>query len=287
MTISGLTLIRNAIKCGYCITQTINCLDQISDEIIVMEGNSDDGTICILEELQAKNSKIKIIHSDWDLKSSDGLEFKRITDQGMKLCEGDYIFYLQADEIMHLEDVKEIPKNIGSHTFISFPIIHLRAGLELAWTEEAIQASKFYNRAVRFLKNSPQITSRYDAYSFWIEGQDPYFYSWQSNYPVFHMGYIVAKTTCQKIINHSRYFYRPDTDLGRNLKHRAAIAFEILCEIEKGTLNDEEAWQIIFEYNLVAYGPSQVKPHSYKIPPEALQILPQHTRDFPLGNLEW
>jgi glycosyltransferase involved in cell wall biosynthesis len=64
MTITGLTIIRNGLKYDYPFIESIKSLIPICDEIIVVAGNSDDGTN---EAIAALNEpKIKMIHTVWD-----------------------------------------------------------------------------------------------------------------------------------------------------------------------------------------------------------------------------
>lgn len=267
--ISGLTLIRNATHCGYPIELVIDCLDVISDEIIVMEGHSTDNTLELLHKIN--NPKLKIIKSHWDLKSTDGLEFKTITDNGLKHCSGNFIFYLQGDEVMHHKDIKMIPDILGSDDCVRFPIVHLR-GLDKAWDEKFTKY--YYHRAIRFFRNGKGFEALYDAFSFESPTTAK---TWESNLPIFHAGYIDAKSVCLKLINHAKNFYVPTTKIGKNVLFRAHVAYEIFLSLEDGKIDDAMAWRVILDNKLTTCHSSELSRHNYSLPPGL------HTR-FPHGK---
>ncbi len=93
---------KNAGKLFYPMRQAIESILPICDEFVVAIGDSDpdDNT---LAEIEAINSpKIRIIHTVWDLeKYPRGMENAHQTDIAMKACTGDWLFYVQADEVVH------------------------------------------------------------------------------------------------------------------------------------------------------------------------------------------
>src|ERR1700727_3107375 len=100
MTISGFTMVRNATKLYYPIKQAITSILPIVDEFVVAlgEGDPDDKT---LDEIRSINSdKIRIIHTVWDLdKYPRGMEHAHQTDIAKAAGKGDWLFYLQGDEV--------------------------------------------------------------------------------------------------------------------------------------------------------------------------------------------
>ncbi|MEN6510536.1 MAG: hypothetical protein ABFD00_01715 [Chloroherpetonaceae bacterium] len=111
MTISGFTFVKNATKLYYPIKQSILSIIPIVDEYVVALGDcdADDRTI---DEIQSINSsKIKIINTVWDTqKYSNGTENAHQTDIAKSHCSGDWLFYLQADEVCHEKDLPKIQK---------------------------------------------------------------------------------------------------------------------------------------------------------------------------------
>jgi hypothetical protein len=102
MTISGFTMVKNATKLYYPIKQSIQSILSIVDEFVVAIGDCDEDDRT-LEEVQSIGSdKIKIIRTIWDLtKYPRGMENAHQTDIAKEACIGDWLFYLQADEVVH------------------------------------------------------------------------------------------------------------------------------------------------------------------------------------------
>ena len=102
MKISGFTMAKNADKLYYPIKESIESILPIVDEFVVAIGDNDSDDHS-LERIQAINSdKIKIIRTRWDLeKYSRGTENAHQTDIAKEACSGDWLFYLQADEVIH------------------------------------------------------------------------------------------------------------------------------------------------------------------------------------------
>jgi glycosyltransferase involved in cell wall biosynthesis len=102
MKISGFTMAKNTSKLYYPIKEAIESILPICDEFVVALGDCDpDDTT---EELinSIGSDKIRIIHTVWDIeKYPRGMENAHQTDIAMKACTGDWLFYLQADEVIH------------------------------------------------------------------------------------------------------------------------------------------------------------------------------------------
>ena len=63
MKVSGFTFIRNAIKFDYPIVEAIKSILPICDEVVVAVGNSDDNTLDLIKNIDAK---VRIIETVWD-----------------------------------------------------------------------------------------------------------------------------------------------------------------------------------------------------------------------------
>ncbi|OQY08843.1 MAG: hypothetical protein B6I28_04080 [Fusobacteriia bacterium 4572_132] len=109
MKISGFSMIKNATKLYYPIREAIMSILPIVDEFVVAVGDCDenDETRLLIESIES--DKIKIIDTVWDLeKYPRGMENAHQTDIAKKACSGDWLFYLQADEVIHEKYHKEI-----------------------------------------------------------------------------------------------------------------------------------------------------------------------------------
>lgn len=104
MRISGFTFVRNAIDLYYPVVESITSILPICDEFIVAAGDSTDGTTELLRTI--KDPKLKIIETVWDESQFvHGATNAVQTNIALDACTGDWAFYLQADEVVHEEDL--------------------------------------------------------------------------------------------------------------------------------------------------------------------------------------
>lgn len=107
MQISGFSVVRNAIRYDYPFIESLKSLLPLVDELVLAVGDCDDGTV---EALAAIDSpKLKVIHTVWDpAVRSGGLIISQQTNLALDACQGDWCFYLQADEVLHENDLDRI-----------------------------------------------------------------------------------------------------------------------------------------------------------------------------------
>jgi len=111
MKISGFTYVRNGFKMGYPFMASIHSLLPIVDELVVVVGNSEDGTREAVENL--KNDKIIIVDSIWEEeKRRNGEIFREQSNIGLNKITGDWAIHLQADEVLKQSARKELIKYI-------------------------------------------------------------------------------------------------------------------------------------------------------------------------------
>jgi len=168
MTISGFTMVRNGAKYYYPIKQAISSILPIVDEFVVALGASDpdDRT---LEEIESIGSdKIRIIHTVWDLeKYPRGMEHAHQTDIAKAACKGDWLFYVQSDEVVHEADLPGIRQRCEE-------LLHDRSieGLLFKYRhfwgdyDHYITSHAWYANEIRIIRNDPEIHSWESAQSF-------------------------------------------------------------------------------------------------------------------------
>jgi hypothetical protein len=168
MKISGFTMVKNATKLYYPIAESIQSILPIVDEFIVALGDCDpdDGTRKAIESIAS--DKIKIIDTIWDLhKYPDGMENAHQTDIAKALCSGDWLFYLQADEVIHEKYLKNIEEACEKYIDNSnvegllFKYIHFWGDYK-----HHQNAHGWYKNEIRIIKNLPEIHSWESAQSF-------------------------------------------------------------------------------------------------------------------------
>ncbi|MFH2096257.1 MAG: hypothetical protein ABIJ16_11170 [Bacteroidota bacterium] len=168
MKISGFTMAKNADKLYYPVRESILSILPIVDEFIVAIGDcdADDNTRKLVESISSP--KVKIIDTVWDLnKYPGGTENAHQTDIAREQCRGDWLFYLQADEVVHEKDLPVIRKRCtelldDSETEgLLFNYRHFWGDFDHCHNSHA-----WYKKEIRIIRNHPDIHSWESAQSF-------------------------------------------------------------------------------------------------------------------------
>ena len=159
---------RNVSKLYYPMAQAIASILPLVDEFVVAlgAGDPDDTT---REDIEALGSpKIRIIDTEWDLeKFPRGMENAHQTDIAMQHCQGDWLFYLQADEVVHEEDHDSIRNQCEKYLndpevegFV-FDYLHFWGDFQ-----HVHRTHNWYKREIRIVRNREDIHSWRSAQSF-------------------------------------------------------------------------------------------------------------------------
>ncbi len=168
MKISGFTMGKNVDKLYYPIKPAIMSILPIVDEFIVALGKGDDDDKTREEILSIGSDKIKIIDTVWDLdKYPNGMENAHQTDIAKKHCTGDWLFYLQADEVIHEKFLPVIKKRCEE-------LLHDKEVEGLLFRYKHFWGDydhyhfshHWYKHEIRIVKNDPEIHSWESAQSF-------------------------------------------------------------------------------------------------------------------------
>ena len=107
MKVSGFTFIRNGSILGYPFIESIKSILPICDEFVIAVGKSDDDTLSKIRAIKSK--KIRIIETVWNENMQDrGFVYAQQKMIAQYNCTGDWAFYLEADEILHEDDLPKI-----------------------------------------------------------------------------------------------------------------------------------------------------------------------------------
>ncbi len=168
MLISGFTMVKNGTKLYYPIKESIASILPIVDEFVVALGNcdTDDHT---REEIESLGSdKVRIIDTVWNTNAfPNGTENAHQTDIAKEACSGRWLFYLQADEVIHEKFLPEIKEQCEKYLqdqevegFL-FNYVHF-------WGDywHYIPNHGWYPREIRIIRNDPDIHSWRSAQSF-------------------------------------------------------------------------------------------------------------------------
>jgi hypothetical protein len=168
MKISGFSMGKNTGKLYYPLKQAILSILPIVDEFIVALGDSDPDDQTRDDILRIQSKKIKIIDTVWDIeKYTRGTEHAHQTDIAKSHCTGDWLFYLQSDEVVHEEDLPLIQQKCKEYLddqrvegFL-FKYYHF-------WGDynHYQNSHTWYRKEIRIIRNDPDIHSWGSAQSF-------------------------------------------------------------------------------------------------------------------------
>jgi hypothetical protein len=168
MTISGFTMGKNAQKLYYPMKQAILSILPIVDEFIVVLGDSDTDDRSRSEIESIGSQKIKIIDTVWDIeKYPRGMEHAHQTDIAKSFCKGEWLFYLQSDEVIHEDDLPVIKQRCEELVHdqevegLLFDYIHFWGNYHHIQNNHC-----WYRKEIRIIRNRPDIHSWVSAQSF-------------------------------------------------------------------------------------------------------------------------
>jgi glycosyltransferase involved in cell wall biosynthesis len=111
MKVSAFTFIKNGQILGYPFLQSIQSILTIVDEFVINVGESEDDTLEMIKSI--KDKKIRIIESKWN----DGMQDRGYVYGQQKMiaqfnCTGDWVFYIEGDEVYHEKDLEKIKRSM-------------------------------------------------------------------------------------------------------------------------------------------------------------------------------
>ncbi len=148
--------IKNVLSQGYPFVESIISALPICKEFIISDGYSDDGSYEILKKLGDIYSNIEIIRIKWPAKSANGEILAETANNTKELCNGKYIFYIQANEVIHEKSIlklKSIPSLHPKVNLFHLPVYNI-LGKQLLFSEEF---------RLRLTKNNKDIVAIGDA----------------------------------------------------------------------------------------------------------------------------
>ncbi len=158
MKVSGFTFMRNASMLGYPFVQSIKSVLPIVDEFIIALGPCEDETEEMIEDIGS--AKIKIVHTQWNENMRTDVRLKGFVYGQQKSialfnCTGDWAFYLEADEVVHEDDLPVVRAAMEKYLHddrveaLVFDYIHFYGNRNtFAWSPG------WYRRAPRILRNN-------------------------------------------------------------------------------------------------------------------------------------
>jgi hypothetical protein len=168
MKVTGLTIIRNAIKYDYPVVEAITSILPLCDEFVVAVGKSEDDTLSLIKHIGSP--KIRILETVWDDTLRQGgqvlaLETNKALDAVSK--DTDWCFYIQSDECVHekyLDTIRDAMlkyKDDGRVDGLLFDYKHFYGSYDYTGNSR-----RWYRKEIRIVRNDPEIRSYRDAQGF-------------------------------------------------------------------------------------------------------------------------
>ena len=196
MKISGFTFLRNGQILGYPFVASIRSILPIVDEFVIALGPCDDDTEKMIRAIG--DAKIRIIPTIWNERmrgdySVGGFVYGQQKSLALFNCTGDWAFYLEADEVLHENDLPKIRAAMGKHLnderveALAFDYLHFYGNKNtIAWSPG------WYRSEVRIIRNTIPAWSSEALFFNVVEGHK------KSRYPraahtgtmIFHYGWV-------------------------------------------------------------------------------------------------
>jgi len=154
MKVSAFTFIKNGQILGYPFLESIQSILPIVDEFVINVGESEDDTLEMIRSI--KDNKIRIIESKWSDKMRDrGYVYGQQKMIAQFNCTGDWVFYIEGDEVYNEKDLKNIRASMDVHLndtnveALVFDFMHFYGN-----ANSVLDSPGWYRSEARIIKNS-------------------------------------------------------------------------------------------------------------------------------------
>lgn len=231
--ISGFTFVRNGVQFDYPFTESLRSLAPLVDELVVFVGKGTDATPARVAEVASEYpGRFKIFESVWDESlRKDGLVLSQQTNLAIGKCSGDWGVYLQADEVLHEEDLEKIRRAIvACHNDpevdgLLFDYVHFYGDFQVINRNPSA-----YRREVRAIRLSRGIESWKDAQGFrrkLADGSMEKLRVKHSGARIFHYGWVRPPEVMKEKTQAMDKLYHPDGEgTGDNHRYKRIYGLE-------------------------------------------------------------
>ena len=238
MKVAGFTIIRNAIKFDYPVVEAITSILPICDEFIVAVGNSEDGTLQLIKNINSP--KIKIIETIWDDNLRQGgqvlaIETNKAFDAISK--DVDWCFYIQSDECVHekhLASIKEAMYKYKDDKHVDgllFNYVHFYGSYNYVGNSR-----RWYRKEIRIIKNDKSIRSYKDAQGF-RKSDNSKLKVKSISAEIYHYGWVKPPKAQQAKQEHFHKMWHDDVWMKKNIAQVEEFDYSQIDSLEefKGT----------------------------------------------------
>jgi glycosyltransferase involved in cell wall biosynthesis len=244
MVVSGFSYIRNGFKYQYPFLESIQSILPICDEFVIAVGDSNDGTREAIEALDSP--KIKIIDTVWDEQMREGGKiFAQQANVALNACTGDWLFHIQADEIIHEKDLPVIQRAIQQAD--SDPRVEglLFDFLNFYGSYNYLNGTRYqHKKEIRIVRNGLDVFSYRDSQGF---RKYPNQLAREQNYkgdklwvqdigvPVYHYSYVRPPKAMNEKSKYFAQFWLKDTDLDKIYGERQETNYYVIEKVDPFT----------------------------------------------------
>lgn len=228
MKISGFTYVRNGFTYGYPFLASMRSLLPLVAELVVVVGDSNDGTREAVEGL--REPRVVIVDSVWDDASrASGRIFAQQANLGIARVSGDWAIHLQVDEVLHESAQPRVLDCIrradaGVVDGLIFPFLHF-------WGDFShVRATRRTHRCeVRAFRNDGRVFSyrdsqgfrRYESLQAYRSGaRGTKLRVYDTGVPVYHYSYARHPKLMRKKANYFHRFWHDDRWLAAHTDDR-------------------------------------------------------------------
>lgn len=266
--LSGFSYIRNGITFEYPFIASIKSILPICDEFVVAVGDSSDGTREAIEDL--KESKIKIIDTVWDDSlRKNGEIFAQQSNIALTACKHPWLLHLQADEVIHENDLLKITTAIDtyhSHQNIEGFLFNF---LNFFGNYHHLNDTRQQHRQeVRLIRNNQNIYSYKDSqgfrkYASWesytnkSQGQKLTVKRLEVN--LFHYNFVRSLKGLNEKIKYFDRFWHADDELIEKYSNQKPIDYYNISRVKKFKDSHPAVMQQIIKKCISDFDPNKIK----------------------------
>lgn len=256
MKISGFTFLRNGEKFDYPFLESLRSLLPLVDELVIVVGKGEDRSLALIEELGAREKKLKVFESVWDDSlRQGGAILAQQTNLAISYCTGDWGIYLQADEVLHEEDYSKIRQALErAHSDpqvegILFDYVHFYGDFFVVNLNPSA-----YRHEVRAIRLKSEIISWKDAQGFRREfqhGDHSHFEKLRvirSGARIFHYGWVrPPEVMREKTVSMDKLYHGEGAGTGENYRYKRIFGLERFTGTHPAVMQarvEEKRWKV-------------------------------------------
>ncbi len=168
MKVTGITIVRDAVRLDFPILEAVRSILPLVDEMIVNVGTSTDGTLRLLED-ELDIPGVKIVERRWD-DSIGGAMLAAETQAAIDMASGDWIVYVQADEVLHESSVDPLKEAMYRHLYnrsvegLLVDFVH-----HYCTPDKVATSRRWYRREARVIRSRAGVESFDEAQGFRVD----------------------------------------------------------------------------------------------------------------------